>query len=47
MFLAHATASRLKYSELAEAGRRCWGRSIPRNLLSGEGDADNVAEGAA
>ena len=47
-FLAQAPASGLKFGELAEAGRWWWGRSIPRNLLSGEADAgDDVAEGAA
>jgi hypothetical protein len=47
-FLAQASASGLKFGELAEAGRWWWGRSIPRNLLSGEADAgDDVAEGAA
>jgi hypothetical protein len=47
-FLAQAAGSGLKFGELAEAGRWWWGRSIPRNLLSGEADAgDDVAEGAA
>ena len=47
-FLAQAPASGLKFGELAEAGRWWWGRTIPRNLLSGEADAgDDVAEGAA
>ena len=42
-FLAHAPASGLKFGELAEAGRWWWGRSIPRNLLSAEADADDDA----
>ncbi len=47
-FLAQAPDSGLKFGELAEAGRWWWGRSIPRNLLSGEADdADGVGEGAA
>jgi len=48
-FLAQAAGSGLKFGELAEAGRWWWGRSIPRNLLSGEDDneAGDVGEGAA
>jgi hypothetical protein len=37
-FLDAAPGSGLKFGELAEAGKWWWGRSIPRNLLSGEGE---------
>ncbi len=43
-FLAQAGGSGIKFGELAEAGRWWWGRSIPRNLLSGEPDADDAEE---
>ena len=48
-FLAQAPESGLKFGELAEAGRWWWGRTIPRNLLSGEAEdeAGDVGEGAA
>jgi superfamily II DNA or RNA helicase len=35
-FLDAAPSSGLKFGELAEAGRWWWGRTIPRNLLTGE-----------
>ena len=37
-FLAQAPGSGLKFGELDAAGRWWWGRGIPRNLLSGEGE---------
>ncbi len=44
-FIDAAPGSRLKFGELAEAGRWWWGRSVPRNLLSGEADdAENANE---
>jgi hypothetical protein len=48
-FLAQAPDSGLKFGDLAEAGRWWWGRTIPRNLLSGEADDDagDVGVGAA
>ena len=47
-FLSQAPDSGLKFGELAEAGRWWWGRTIPRNLLSGDLEgADDVGEGAA
>ncbi len=48
-FLEQAPNSGLKFGELADAGRWWWGRSIPRNLLSGEDEDedDEVGEGAA
>ena len=41
-FLDAAPASGLKFGELAEAGRWWWGRTIPRNLLSGEPEEEDV-----
>ena len=48
-FLDAAPGSGLKFGEIAEAGRWWWGRTIPRNLLSGEAEdeAGDVGEGAA
>ncbi len=45
-FIDAAPGSGLKFGELAEAGRWWWGRSIPRNLLSGEAEGvdDDVRE---
>jgi hypothetical protein len=48
-FLDAAPTSGLKFGELDAAGRWRWGRAIPRNLLSGEGEGelDDVGVGAA
>ncbi len=41
-FLAQAPGSGLKFGELAEAGRWWWGRTIPRNLLTGEPEEEEI-----